>query len=238
MSPDPKVSTKRLRELRDQPAYHLMDAASYVRLPLATLRSWVSERPVTAKRGERRSQPLIVPADQTRRILSFNNLVEAHILRVFRRTHNLQMSEVRKALTYASQHLDIPRLLLSKRLLTDGVHVFLDRLDGLVNLSASGQIYWRTILESQMRHVAWDEGDLAYRLYPEIAGVDSPADRPLVAIDPLLSFGRAFILSRGIATHTIVQRIDGGESVESLADDYGLSIAEVNAAVVFERQAA
>ena len=148
------------------------------------------------------------------------------------------MSEVRKALTYASQHLGMPRLLLSRKLLTDGVHLFVEQLDGLVNVSASGQIYWRTMLESQLRQVAWDESDLAYRLYPEIAGIASSAGRPLVAIDPTLSFGRAFIVSREIATHAIVQRIDGGESAASLADDYGLTVAEVNAAVVFERQAA
>ena len=231
-------AAKRLLELRDQPAYHLTDAASYVRLPVATLRSWVSERSYATSAGRRRAQPLIVPADPTQRILSFNNLVEAHILRAFRRTHNLQMSEVRKALTYASQHLGMPRLLLSRKLLTDGVHLFVEQLDGLVNVSASGQIYWRTMLESQLRQVAWDESDLAYRLYPEIAGIASSAGRPLVAIDPTLSFGRAFIVSREIATHAIVQRIDGGESAASLADDYGLTVAEVNAAVVFERQAA
>ena len=233
-----KVAAKRLPELRDQPAYHLTDAAAYVRLPVATLRSWVSERSYTTNAGRKSAEPLIVPADRTQRILSFNNLVEAHILRAFRRTHNLQMSEVRKALTYASQHLGIPRLLLSRKLLTDGVHLFIEQLEGLVNVSASGQIYWRTMLESQLRQVAWDASGLAYRLYPEIAGVTARPDRPLVAIDPTLSFGRAFIVSREVSTHTIVQRIDGGESAESLAEDYELSVAEVNAAVVFERQAA
>ena len=106
-----KVAAKRLPELRDQPAYHLTDAAAYVRLPVATLRSWVSERSYATNAGRKRAEPLIVPADRTQRILSFNNLVEAHILRAFRRTHNLQMSEVRKALMYASHHLGIPRLL-------------------------------------------------------------------------------------------------------------------------------
>ena len=72
-------AAKRLLELRDQPAYHLTDAASYVRLPVATLRSWVSERSYATSAGRRRAQPLIVPADPTQRILSFNNLVEAHV---------------------------------------------------------------------------------------------------------------------------------------------------------------
>lgn len=160
------------------------------------------------------------------------------MLREFRRTHNVQLGAVRKALDYASENLSIPRPLLSRRLLTDGAHVFVEQLGSLVNLSASGQLYFRSVLEAQLHHVAWDDRDLAYRLYPEISGLARSDAMPIIAIDPALSFGRAFVLSRGIATHVIVKRIDAGESPDELAEDYGLTASEVTAAVAFETQAA
>ncbi len=180
---------------------------------------------------------LIEPADGTRGVLSFNNLVEAHVLRIFRQQHGIRVLQLRAALDYAAKHLRLDRPLLSERLLTDGVGVFVEHLGELTDISASGTIYLKSLLSAQLRRVAWDSAQLAYRLFPQITGVvEGP--QPLIAIDPALSFGRPIIVRRGIATEAIVSRIDAGESAQDIADDYELTLDEVNAAAMFENQAA
>jgi len=58
-----------------------------------------------------------------------------------------------------------------------------------------------------------------------------------IGIDPTIAFGRPVVLSRGISTATIVERIDAGETLRAVADDYGLTTTDVEQAVVYERAA-
>ena len=229
-NPSMAVSRDKLLALRDAPAYHVPDAAAYVGVPVSTLRSWI-------RSVARTSAPLIAAADATRGILSFNNLVEAHILRIFRQQHKVRLPKIREALDYASRELRMPRPLLSKRLETDGVGIFIDHLGALTDLTTSGALYLRALLEDQLHRVDWDERELAYRLYPQVTGAEH-GQKPLIAIDPALSFGRPIILRRAIATEAVVARIDSGESVDEVVQDLGLTKAEVTAAVMFEHQAA
>ena len=53
-----------------------------------------------------------------------------------------------------------------------------------------------------------------------------------------MSIGRPTISGSGILTSVVVQRIDAGESLRSLAEDYGLSEEQLNAAILFEQQRA
>jgi uncharacterized protein (DUF433 family) len=68
-----------------------------------------------------------------------------------------------------------------------------------------------------------------------------PADGELssmpIAIDPRISFGRPVVISRGISTAAIAERIDAGETVEALAADYELTVDEIEQAVIYERAA-
>jgi hypothetical protein len=57
-------------ELRDQPAYALAEAAQYLKLPAATLRSWTFGRPYPKAGKTVRFQPLIRPASKAPPLLS------------------------------------------------------------------------------------------------------------------------------------------------------------------------
>ena len=59
----------------------------------------------------------------------------------------------------------------------------------------------------------------------------------MIAIDARIAFGRPVVLRQGIETASIAQRIDANESVDEVAEDYGLTIAEVEEAVVYEHAA-
>lgn len=221
-------------ELRDQPAYALAEASRYLKLPTATLRSWVVGRPYPRADGIGHSRPLIHPPKKKPLLLGFWNLIEAHVLRSLRTEHGVSIKAVRAALNYAERTENIERLLLRKDLRTNAGRLFLDKYGELIDLSASGQLAMRKIFEEHLKRVEWDQWQFPVRLYPFVS---SDSDRRPIAIDPKIAFGRPVVIRAGISTGIITERIDAGESVADLSDDYGLTIEEVEEAVLYERAA-
>ncbi|MBN8564815.1 MAG: hypothetical protein J0L70_30240 [Leptolyngbya sp. UWPOB_LEPTO1] len=97
-------------EIYNVPAYLVADAARYVRMPLGTLRSWINGRSYSTQKGQQQFEPLIQRPDPNQPKLSFANLVEAHVLRVIRETHQIKIDRVRKALDYLSQVFETEHL--------------------------------------------------------------------------------------------------------------------------------
>jgi uncharacterized protein (DUF433 family) len=234
--PEPRRSLATQTDTRNAPAYPLVEAARYLRLPPATLRAWTVGRPYPTTAGPGRFQPLIRPAARTPVSLSFWNLIEAHVLRALRIDHGVSVKAVRKALQFAQSTLGIERLLLSPELRSRAGEVFLDRYGQLINLSASGQLAIRQVLEAHLRRVEWDDRKVPIRLHPFLIG-DAPDQGRAIVIDALVSFGRPMLASSGVSTAAIVSRIDAGESPDDVAADYGVSVRDVDAAVVYERVA-
>jgi uncharacterized protein (DUF433 family) len=222
-------------DVRDEPAYPLSEAARYVRLSPATLRSWFLGRRYPTAKGLSEFTPVLKPARRDPPTLSFSNLVEAHVLRSLRTEHGVPLEAVRTALRYAERKLGIHQLLLREELRTSGGELFLDRYGELVNLSASGQLAIRKIFETHLQRVEWGALRSAVRLYPFVLA-ESSDDKPIV-IDPQISFGRPIIEKASVSTRTILDRIDAGERVEDLARDYELTAEAIEEAVVFERAA-
>lgn len=221
--------------LRDQPAYGLAEAARYLKLPAATLRSWVIGRAYPRGQSMATFQALIKPARKQPPLLSFYNLIEAHVLHSLRTDHGVAIKELRKAIRYAERTLNIDRLLLSKELSTHAGAVFLEKYGELINLSASGQTAMRRLLEEHLKRVEWDQWKFPVRLYPYVWAEPTTA-RP-IAIDPGIAFGRPVVLRMGVATGVIAERIDAGETIAELAADYDLKPEEIEEAVLYERAA-
>jgi uncharacterized protein (DUF433 family) len=230
------MKTAARADYRETPAYTLVEAARYLRLPSATLRSWVLGRAYPTTAGGRESAPLIRPASRRPPLLSFSNLIEAHVLRSLRTEHAVSVKDVRSALAYAEKRLGIDRLLLRQELCTEKGRVFLDRYGELIELSASGQLAMRRLLEEHLKRVEWDTSKFPVRLYPFVSPATLGEARP-IAIDPRIAFGRPVVVSKGISTAAIAERVDAGESVDSIAEDYELHRSDVEQAVVYERAA-
>jgi hypothetical protein len=113
-------------DIRNQPAYSVTEAARYLRVAPATLRSWVAGRPYPKGAGTAHSGPLIRPSRNPPPTLSFWNLIEAHVLRSLRTDHSVKMDALRRAIRYAQQALKVERLLLSPELRTDAGKLLLD----------------------------------------------------------------------------------------------------------------
>jgi uncharacterized protein (DUF433 family) len=220
---------------RDAAAYTLAEAARYLRLPAATLRSWVLGREYPTAEGGGEFPPLIRPASKRPPLLSFPNLIEAHVLRSLRTEHGVPVKALRDALAYAQKTLGIDRLLLRPELRATAGKVFLDRYGELIDLSASGQLAMRQLFNEHLKRIEWDKSNSPVRLYPFLSVVSS-GERPIV-INPHIAFGRPVVERRGVSTSAIVERIDAGESVEDVANDYDLGQAEIEQAILYERAA-
>ena len=221
---------------RDQSAYGLAEAARYVKLPVATLRSWVAGRAYPKAKGAvGQFRPLIHPPRRQPPVLSFWNLIEAHVLRSLRTEHGVSLKAMRQAVVYAERRLSINRLLLRKELRTDAGRLFLDRYGELIELSASGQLAMRKLFEEHLKRVEWDEWQFPVRLYPFVSA-DTLAPRT-IAIDPKIAFGRPIVARAGVSTAAIAGRIDAREATAEVAKDYDLTVEEVEQAVLYERAA-
>ena len=223
-------------DLRSQPAYSLAEAARYLKLPVATLRSWVAGRAYPKAKGAiGQFRPVIHPPRKQPPTLSFWNLIEAHVLRSLRTDHGVSLKDMREALAYAERTLKIDRLLLRKELRTDAGRLFLDRYGELIELSASGQLAMRKVFEEHLKRVEWDEWKFPVRLYPFISA-ETLVPRT-IAIDPKIAFGRPVVARAGISTAAIAGRIDAKEAAAEVAADYDLTVEEVEQAVLYERAA-
>ena len=147
----------------------------------------------------------------------------------------MAIRELRAAIAYAERTLEIERLLLNRDLRTHAGDVFLEKYGELIELSASGQLAMRKLLDEHLKRVEWDQWQFPVRLYPFVPG-EASAQKP-IAIDPNIAFGRPVVLRAGISTSAIAERLDAGESVNDLVEDYGLTQAEIEEAVVYERAA-
>ncbi len=229
-------------------AYSVAEAARYLLLAPATLRSWVKGRPFPRRVEIGFSPPLIQVADPAGGLLSFNNLIEAHVLRALRTQHGVPMHAVRTAIETAQARFGIERLLLSDKLKVPTRHesavgrragvgaMFLEEYGRLTNLSAGGQLVLRNALNAHLERVGRDSRGLPVRLFPFLPEGRS-ADR-LVVIDPRVSFGRPVLARRGVRVLTLVERYEAGETIEHLAENYDLEASEVEEAIVYYLRAA
>lgn len=95
------------KDPRNVGAYGIAEAAHYLSLPPATLRAWVRGRGYPTAEGQQFSEPLIQVPAPAEPLLSFTNLVEAHVLKAIRRQHAVPMQQVRPALFYLEEELRV-----------------------------------------------------------------------------------------------------------------------------------
>lgn len=217
---------------REVPAYGLVEAAYYLGIPVATLRSWVLGRNYKVADGMRHFAPIIEIADRKRQQLSFINLVEAHVLSALRREHAIQLPQVRKAVTYLRNQLQSRHPLADQQFVTDGLDLFVEKYGQLINITRDGQLAMRNVLQSFLKRVKRDAQGSPVKLYLFVRGaVEEPF---AVVVDPTVSFGRPVLEGTGIPTEILAQRYKAGDSYEQLVEDYGRPKEEIEEAIRYE----
>lgn len=222
-------------ETRDLAAYTVPEAAHYLTIPLATVRSWASGRPYPTKSGRKLFRPVLELPKLHPPILSFTNLVEAHVLDAIRRQHQIPLDKVRDAIRYLRQEFGSAHPLADYRLQTDGLDLFVSEYGRLINITRLGQIAIREVLEGYLKRIDRDSSGVAIRLYPFTRKRTLNEPRSVV-IDPAVSFGRPVLAGTGVPTGVIADRYKAGESISQLANDYGRQRSEIEEAIRCELQ--
>lgn len=213
---------------RELPAYGIREAAHYLQLPVATLKSWVLGRSYPTSSGPKFFRPVIDLPDPQVSLLSFLNLAEAHVLSAFRRKYAIDLSRIRSALHYVRKESGWRHPLIEQRFETDGAALFVERLGAVVDASAQGQIVM-DVIRPYFRRMEFDKAGVV-RLYPftHAATEDSPK---AVFIDPRCCFGRPSLARIRVPTAVIAQRYKAGESIEQLATDYRCAREDIDEGV-------
>ncbi len=219
----------------------MQDAARYLRMPAATLRTWVLGRSFTSGGVARRSDPLIELHDPSGTYLSFINLVEAHVLVSIRRRYGVKLPKVRLALNYVksmaarSVSTDTQRPLIEQAFETDGLDLFVRQYGELINTSRNGQVAMKELMSTYLQRIERDEKGLPIRLYPVTRSREieehTKRDPRVVVISPLVAFGRPTIDGTGIPSSAIFERYQAGDSVSDLARDFRLEPGVVEEAI-------
>lgn len=195
------------------------ETSSYLQIPQSTLHSWL--------RGRAAGAPLVHrvdPVNPGQPSVPFVAVAEAYVLRSLRDL-GLRMSEIREAAEAVRAAFDTPYGLVSKRIATDGVDIFVEHGLGDLRRARDGQAPIHEVVAEYLRYLSWEAGDefpfsLQLRQYP--------ATVPVV-IDPRFGHGLPVIEANRVPVKALTDLWEAGESVEDIAYEYEMEPEQVDA---------
>lgn len=226
------------RDPRDIPTYGIWESAHLLKIPPDTLKSWIRGRRYPTERyGQREFQPLITLPDENLPLLSFVNLVEAHVLDAIRFKHKIPLPNVRSAIEHLREKYKSKHPLAEFWFQQAGLDLIVDIAGELENVSKKGQLEIREWITAYLKRIERDPTGSAIALYPYLTRHPQQVkeEPKLVLIDPRISFGKAILVGVGVPTAVIADRNNAGESVAELAKDYACEASEIAQAIEYER---
>lgn len=142
------------------------------------------------------------------------------------RSRGVAEAVIARGRSYLIEALDTPWPFAHKRLATVGRHFFaeVDSSDEWIDVGLGGQRAFDELVADELRLIEYGEDELAIRW--------RPADE--IVIDPTVQAGTPCLSGSRVSTSLIRELAESGESLEQLADDYQLDLAQVVAAIDFE----
>lgn len=199
----------------------------FTRLSLSKIRYWT--------RGRGGTPPVI----RTGSLLSLMNLVEVHMVSMFRGMHGVPLQRIRRAIGEMAARFPKERHpLATRKFWTDGLDIFTKQVDGnYVSLIEPGQMAFSEIFECYSERVVWS-GGLPAQLFPWTVNkfTESSADnrRRSVVIDPDVAFGRSVITGTRVTTKAIKDLWDVGIAIGEIAKEFDVTQIQVQDAVRLE----
>jgi uncharacterized protein (DUF433 family) len=199
------------------------ETAEQLQIPERTIRRWLHENAA--------GHPLVHSITPDRRgwpSVPFVAVVEAYVLRTLRSLH-LPVDRIREAAADIRDQFGTEYGLATRRIATDGIDIFVHYLDrDEVARAGDRQMPIRTVIDDYLKYIVWDDDDefprrLTLRRYdPAVAEV---------VIDPRFAWGAPIVEPAKVTVETVLGMWRAGESTAVVADEYGLSIAQVEALV-------
>ncbi|MDU0293262.1 DUF433 domain-containing protein [Saccharothrix longispora] len=195
------------------------ETARHLLIPATTLYTWLAEEAggaplVHQVRAEHRGAPSV----------PFVAVVEAYVLRSLRDL-GLTKRKIRDAATAVRKEFGTPYGLATKKIVTDGVDIFLEYADGDLARVGDRQQPIRDVLGGYLRYIEWNADDdfassLRLRQYPDTAPV---------VIDPRFGWGAPVISENRVPVDAVVQMWLAGDSLRDVAEEYDLEPDQVEA---------
>jgi uncharacterized protein (DUF433 family) len=137
---------------------------------------------------------------------------------------------VQAALDFVEEQFQVSHPLAHEIFRTDGVDLFIERYDSLINVLKSGQQELKDAFNAHLERIEPDDTGLAIKLYPFTRSHEENNPR-IVVIDPRIAFGRLVIAGTGIAIDIVAERARAGDSIEELAYDYEVDRLAIEEAI-------
>ena len=225
------------KDPREIPTYGTHESAHGLKIPVNTLASWIRGRRYPTQKGMKTFEPLIMLPDPDLPLLSFLNLVEAHVLDAIRYKDKIPLKNIRNAMNHLREKYGSAHPLVEYAFEHDGVDLFV-RLTttDIVNVSRLGQLAMKDVVVAYLKRIARDPKGSAVALYPFLKRHPQVMEEPkLVLIDPRISFGKPILVGVGVPTSVVADRHQAGESIAELARDYECEASAIQQAIAYER---
>lgn len=193
------------------PLFTSREAARHLRMPETTLNTWLAtggkEPLIHAVEPEKRSWPRV----------PFVALIEAYVLRSLRDLY-WDFDEIRGAAEYVRSEFNNPYALADKRIVTDGVDLFVELADKSLVRPKTHQLALREVIADELRFVDWDKAgqprQLRLRQYP---------DEAEVVIDPRFGWGAPVLARSKVPVDAVLALWRSGEPMSAVAQEFGLT---------------
>lgn len=225
----------------DVPLYHLREAARFVGIAPSTLQKWVHGRDYHAGGSLRFSGPVILPADPAQGMLSFANLLEAHLLEVTRK-ERIRLIDVREAVHMIQEEDPTERHpLLTGKFYRHGKQLFVQCLSEKIAASRPrvgqrplGDFLDKVVeqigrdLDFYLDRIVRDSEDNPYQLFPVRRN-----ENKVVMVDFEVSGGQPVVAGTGIQVEFLRDLQRAGMSIPEIANQYRLASDVVAEAIEY-----
>lgn len=210
----------------DMPNYSPIEAVRYFHIPMSTLSYWTEE-----------PNEIVILASHSPRLLSFKNLVELYVLEGLRKIHGVHTSRIRSAVDFLLKTEKSRHPLADYDIRTEGKNVVFYKKGKPLNASLWGQYEMEEIVGCYLQRVERDPHGVALRIFPytrreQLTNREQPPRT--IEINPAVCFGLPVLKDSRLTTGFLASRFRGGDSIPSIANSYGRSLAEIKEAVEWE----
>jgi uncharacterized protein (DUF433 family) len=155
---------------------------------------------------------------------SFVDLITVHVAAELR-LRNVSDDDIRRGVQLLSSDLGTDRPLAHRRLATVGRSFFAD-LGEWVDAGKGGQGAFLDFIKPVLKPIEYDPEEIARLWRP----------RPRVWLNPLVQTGAPCIDGKRLPTRTLADMVDAGDDPNDVAEDFEVSVHDVEAAVRFEHE--
>lgn len=211
--------------------YTIPDAARILGFSLPKMRRWLKGSDAAGSVEESPARYGInsmgIEGEGAQKHMDFLSLIEIYtVIRL--RELKVSFPTIRRAWADLAQRLGVEHPFAAQSLFVDGAKLLTENDNLYYELGTNGQIAIRKVLEPFLNKVDFETTThIAERLHP--LGRESH-----VVVDPRRAFGRPIVSGTAVTTEALASLYRGGETSESLAQQFELSEMAIQDALKFE----